>query len=408
MMGLFRWELKKIWSPGILAVLLLLGVVYYWMFPYFYIEHFNNGPYEEADFQLASEWVEKYGPTMEPEERAELDGQLAEEILEFNQQIATIPEAVTAELTDYNTFLLFREKSFSDAADAGGQADMDVEALIQRVYGGTNWYIIHELNAYLEHYDSQAEIRGIILKQTTGEWGDHSDAMIQREKDLADPSQGNSLLPGGVQHATVEYGKGLAVWCVLSVVLLLSPTLVRDRLRGIRPMQWSSWCGRSILNTQMAAALLSGGILTAVNLIVYAIPFLAQDSLQFRDCSLGKIWGGSSYSWFDWSYGAYILILTALIIALSLAAAGLTVFLSQYSGNYISMLMKSLPLFVVLGAVLGSWLLDNPFYFRRLWSETTGPWLPKGTEVVVAIVLLLISAGLCISACQHQTRRELM
>ena len=75
-MELLKWELRKIWRPGILAAILLLGAVYYWMFPQFYIEHFCNGPQSEAQFDLASDWVERYGPTLEPEERAELDEQM--------------------------------------------------------------------------------------------------------------------------------------------------------------------------------------------------------------------------------------------------------------------------------------------------------------------------------------------
>ncbi len=49
-MELWKWELRKIWRPGILAAILLLGAVYYWMFPQFYIEYFCNGPYAEAQF----------------------------------------------------------------------------------------------------------------------------------------------------------------------------------------------------------------------------------------------------------------------------------------------------------------------------------------------------------------------
>ena len=104
-MELWKWELRKIWRPGILAAILLLGAVYYWMFPQFYIEYFCNGPYAEAQFDLASGWVARYGPTLEPEERAQLDGQLAEEIDAFAQQIAAIPEASAAGLTDYESFL---------------------------------------------------------------------------------------------------------------------------------------------------------------------------------------------------------------------------------------------------------------------------------------------------------------
>ena len=100
-MALLKWELRKIWRPGILAAILVLGAVYYWMFPQFYIEHFTNGPQSQAQFALASGWVERYGPALEPEERAELDGQLTEEIAAFNTRIAAIPEAAAAGLTDY-------------------------------------------------------------------------------------------------------------------------------------------------------------------------------------------------------------------------------------------------------------------------------------------------------------------
>ena len=43
-MELWKWELRKIWRPGILAAILLLGAVYYWMFPQFYIEYFSLTP----------------------------------------------------------------------------------------------------------------------------------------------------------------------------------------------------------------------------------------------------------------------------------------------------------------------------------------------------------------------------
>ena len=112
-----------------------------------------------------------------------------------------------------------------------------------------------------------------------------------------------------------------------------------------------------MLTVQMAAAMFSALVLTAANIIVYAIPFLAQEPLRFHACGLGGIWEWGS-PWFDWTYGTYLVVLVVLILALSLAAAGLTLFLSQDSGSYIAMLLKALPLFVAVGAALESWLLD--------------------------------------------------
>lgn len=362
-MELLKWELRKIWRPGILAAILLLGAVYYWMFPQFYIEHFCNGPQSEAQFDLASDWVERYGPTLEPEERAELDEQMAGEITAFDTQITAIPEAAAAGLTDYKSFLSFRGDYLNGIRNTDGQADMDVEALLYRVYGGTNWYRIEVLIDTMETYDTQEDRRAQIVsnRQQDGQL----ETMVWREAELASSETAHSLLLSSVKHSTQEYGKDLAVWCILSVVLLLSPTLVRDRLQGTRAMQWLSRRGRGILNVQMGAALLSALALTIVNLNIYAIPFLAQGPLQFAACGLDGIWEWGA-PWFNWTYGTYLLVLAGLFLALSLGAAGLTVFLSQYSGNYIAMPLKAVPLFVAAGAVLGSWLLDMPFTFRSL------------------------------------------
>ena len=402
-MNLFLWELRKIWQPGILAALVLLGVVYYWMFPEFYIEYFCNGPNAQANFQLASEWVAEYGSTLEPEERGALDGQLEEEIQAFAQQIAAIPEAAAAGLTNYEAFCQFLEEYHSDTAASDGEADMDREALVQRVYSGTNWYRINGIQNTMELYDTQEEYSSMEISDRRAEG--QPEAIIRRAEQLAQPERAHSLLPFSVKDSTREYGKDLAVWCALSVVLLLSPTLVRDRLRRTRAMQWTSRRGRSILTTQMAAAVCSAFVLTAVNLVIYAIPFLAQGPLRFHACGLGGIWAWGS-PWFDWTYGTYLIVLVGLILVLSLAAAGLTVFLSQYSGNYIAMLLKALPLFVAIGAMLGSWLLDQPFTFRRFWAD--GPWLPRGTEAVTAAGLLLVSFLLCALTCLRQRKRELL
>ena len=401
-MELLKWELRKIWRPGILAAILLLGAVYYWMFPQFYIEYFCNGPNAEAQFDLASGWVAQYGPTLAPGERAQLDGQLAEEIASFGQQISSIPEASAAGLTDYESFLSFREEYLNGVLNADGQADMDTEYLLNRVYGGTSWYTIAVLKQAMEAYDTQAERHAQIVSNRRADG--QPEAIVRREAELASSEMAHSLLPSSVKHSTQEYGKDLAVWCVLSIVLLLSPTLVRDRLRNTRPMQWASRRGRSVLNVQMGAALLSALVLAAVNITVYAVPFLAQGPLRFAACSLGGIWEWGT-PWFDWTYGTYLLVLAGLLLALSLGAAGLTVFLSQYSGNYIAMLLKAVPLFVAVGAVLGTWLLDMPFMFRNLGNGAL--WLPRGIEAVTAGVLLALGLGLCLLACRRQRRREL-
>ena len=91
-MRVFLQEWKKIWRPGILVALLVLGLAYFYLFSNFYIEYFCNGPTAQAEFDLASEWVETYGPTMEPEERQALDQQLEEEKATFARRLRTMAQ----------------------------------------------------------------------------------------------------------------------------------------------------------------------------------------------------------------------------------------------------------------------------------------------------------------------------
>lgn len=85
---------------------------------------------------------------------------------------------------------------------------------------------------------------------------------------------------------------------LIQITFHYPPTLVRDRLRKIQPMQWSARAGRKILNTQMGAALLSALVLTAVNLTAYAVPFLMKGPLRFADCGLDGLWAWGT-PWFD-------------------------------------------------------------------------------------------------------------
>ena len=171
-------------------------------------------------------------------------------------------------------------------------------------------------------------------------------------------------------------------------------------------MQWPSRRGRSILTTQMAAAVCSALVLTVVNLVIYAIPFLAQGPLRFHACGLGGIWSWGS-PWFDWTYGAYLLVLVGLILALSLGSAGLTVFLSQYSGQYVAMLLKAIPLFLVVGVLAGGFLLNRPYYFRTIYLGDQAVPVPQGGEAILLGSLLLLSVVLLFWACRRQNRREL-
>ena len=400
-MNLFLQELRKIWRPGILAALVVLGAVYYYIRPAFYIEYFNNGPQDRVDFNLAIDWVERYGPTIEPEERAEIGKQLEEAEAEFAAWAADSPEMTARGLTDYECFKTFRDASYSGAAAYEAAKERgDIALIDQVVFGDNNYFTVLELRNFLEAWDGE-DLPDPAEGTRWGETQRLDEKCRERVRAMREDRAGRSVLPSHVGFSTSEYTRYLAVWCIVSVILLLSPTLVRDRLHRMRAAQWTSRRGRRILNTQFAAALASGLLLTFLNVALYGLHFASTKALAFWNCSLHSVL--RQYPWFDWTYGQYLLAIVGLILLLSLGTSALTAVLSQYSGNYVAMLLKAIPLIVVL-AVLGMLTANDAFYFSNYVTRSLA--LPGG-EILCAALLLAVGLALCLLACRNQRKREL-
>lgn len=384
-MSLFWQETKKIWRPSLLMGIVLLGLIYYYMFPSFYIEHFSNGSSAQVEFDLSVEWVARYGPTLEPEERAEVDSQLAEEIAKFNRQLKDFPEAAAAGITDYASFRT------ADQIEGNAQLMWDIR-------NGTNCYTIENILQMMELCDRQRDYLG------QPEFFEYYTPKEQAQMLVAD-NWPKSLLSWSVMESTNNYLKYLAQWTAISVILLLSPTLVRDRLRRMRPLQWSSRRGRRVLHTQLAAGLVSAWLLSAVNITVYAVPFLAQGPLALRDCPLGNSVWETGIPWFNWTYGQYLVILTGMVLALGIGIGAVTLFLSRFSDNYVSMLLKAFPLFVVMGGFFATWVVNYAFFFRPAWDYAEF-FVSKGAEAVCIAVLLFAGAALTGWSCIRQKKLE--
>lgn len=396
-MALLKWEQKKIWRPGLLLAIVLIGLVFYDARPGFYLEYFwDASDREGAQTQLSAGWLEAYGTTMEPEERAQLDGQMEELEAEFAVQAAEIPGAAEAGITDYESYLTW------DVAHQTGLTEEEHQ-LGFAVYSKTNLAMVEELIRFMENYDTLAA--GETPEVWGGEVGEYSPAhqpSVQRVEDVR--AEGVfGFLPVAAIDSADNFFHYFAIWCVFSAVLLLSPTMVRDALRRTRAMQWTSRRGRWVLNAQMGAALLSGALLTLLNCAIYLVPFLATGALRFWNCSLVSVWN-AEFPWFDWTYGQYLLILLGLTFLLTLAASGFTVVLSQFCASYVAMLLKAIPLIFVLCWGVVPWIMAGAGLFSGSPVRRTG--LP-GTEFICGALAVLLALALCLLTIRRQRKAEL-
>lgn len=397
-MALLGWELRKIWRPALLAAIALIGLVFWQIRTEFYIEHLGSS--WEDEIGLTNRWLEEYGVTIEPAERSELDGQLAEAKEAFAAQVAQVDGAAEAGVRDWPSWLAWEEQ-YHDDTRADRERDRDLYWAVQY---DTNLGEIEALETFLERYDRLAAGDVSALGYVTDYPPRVAERQARRLEEAAARPEAFGFLPGGVASNTNDFFHYFAIWCSFSAALLLAPALVRDRLRRTRAMQWASRRGRGTLGAQMGAALLSGLLLTLVNFAVYLGPFLSTGALTFWNCPMTSVWA-QTVPWFDWTYGQYVLALCGLTVALALATSGFTVVLSWYSGAYVAMLLKLLPLVFVLEWGLVPWVMEGAGTFRGRPARLLG--LPGG-EWVVAALCAALALLLCGLVCRRQRRRDLL
>lgn len=415
-MRLLKEELAKIWQPRLVAAIVALGVLFYLLFSAHWVQYFHGGPFNKADFDLSVGWMSEFGATIDDSERLLLDEQLARERELFDAQIIDIPEAAEAGIDEYADLLALRNLTFDENGRAqtdGALASLTEEETskilisFSAIDDKTNYPVIQQLEQFIEGYDYYASSEGALSAEELALYTGAAQARIA-ELNRATES-GVGYLPLGTFDSTMSYAKWLAVWTVLSVIMLLSPAVVRDRIHRVQALQWASRTGRQAESVQLLAGLLSALALTCINIATYAIPFLANNPLALANAPLHSPISISMVRlpWFDLTYGEYLLALVSFVLALGVSAGAFALMLSRISNTYISMLFKTLPLFVALGALFASWLFETPLFFKELFIGS-GIWMPKGADVASIAAVFAASLVLCAVACYRIRKRELL
>jgi hypothetical protein len=387
--------MKKIWNPVIVIIIMVFGLIYYVLFSSFYIQYYINGSENQAAFDLASEWSQKYENTLEYDEYEEIVQQLEDEKLQFADQLKDIPLAVDNSITTYEEFRAFENEYFDRISD--GKVEPDTERTKWTIINNSNLFRIQSIEQTIRDYKLKSEHN---LSDFFN--GEHTDAEEERLIELNQSAIKFGYIPSGILDSTTGLTISFMIWVMISVIILLSPTIVRDRLNRIQNLQFSSFTGRKILFAQIKASLASAAILTVLNCLIYGVLLISKGALVLKDFYL---YSHDYVPWFDWTYGTYLLVLAGMALIVGMMTGGFTVFLSRYSRNYIGMLIKSV---LLLGVLIFTFsmlpIVTRPFFMFNLMSLRIRV---KGIEFILLGALALCSVLVIGIALVRQRHKEL-
>lgn len=342
---LLKMELKKIWQLKILLIIIAIGLLFGFLFLELPLRYFPNGHPAEEQYQLMLDWTEKYGTQMD-------DAEYRDALEELKKELG-----VTDENADGTAMIDYASKSNEYLQQYAG-ALFEYELRYQR------------LNENLEEavYNSVQQIR--------------VEDILQNEKR-------NGILPYEIMGNAFEYWRWVSVFMLLSVIVFLAPTDIKDRLTGVRKLQYTSKRGRVILKTQFFASLLSAIGIILLEFLVFGLLFARLGTWHFGNNPINSFFYGVVY-WFDLSFGQFLLLILLLIVLFTVGTIGITISFSCFSRNYISLMLKIIPAFLLLAYLSNSCIIyffsfTNPLYL------ITGI---KGIEICVGVIVLLIGITL--------------
>ena len=380
-MSLFAQELNRIWRPGIFAALLVSGFAFWLLVgqgPG--IAVFPNGSQATFHFELAQEWADRFGASIDDAEMREVRTEARDAEAAFESDLATLDGAAERDLrtrADFDAFsseVLDREYGVQQT---GGEPDDALKAdiaLSERILTLPSHERAYEMDLWLQVLEGEGGARGYLSHM----WLQDIETYLNR----------------------------LSTWLVAAPMFVMAPVAASDQLHRMRAVQWSSRIGRKVFGAQLAAAVLSAVLVLAVSLCAWAAPLAGAGIGALMDCVITGPLSGYVCGW-DMTLGAYVAARVTLMASLGLAAGILAFVLARMSAGYVGMLVRVVPMCAGLGWLLAPVLFDHALCERSVPGSanpfSTG-WLPVGGEAMVVAAIAAVAIATCAASCMRELR----
>ena len=347
-------ELKKIWTPMRIVLLIVISLLVYCSFLSPIVKRFEAGEGMDA-FQeklcISREWMMEYGTTIEAEEFADIEKRYDEIIAEIEKSMVQKKAFVECDVKNYEEFLEYQTNALNgkEGFDYPKFKEMD-----QTLFADTPYSSI-----YLQEYEK-----------------------MMMDYEMASEGCYN-VLPDEVILYSTEFLRYLSLWCLIVVLMVAAPVMVNDVASNMNREQYCTRIGRKIYKIQYFCTMLS---VLLVEVVVIAFGMAVWEKTNAFD--FGKV-GLASFMYpvkptLHITYAEVFGLFMVIMGLMGIGAGSMAFCLSSCSNHVIAMLMKVTPLTVIAGAYVLS--LENAFYKNNLLY---GFLHISGIEIIPAIIIFV-------------------
>ncbi len=380
-------EMKKIWNPKLLLIIAVICVLFYFMFMEFNISYFPNGHPDTEILDYSGEMMRRYGATLEEEEFSEFIEETRESLLlEAEAYIKSMPVFAGAGIYSYEDYERLNNEETTE---------LQTEA-VWTLLGEECDFVQFKLQTigYIEDiYYNYTEYRLPSLASEA-----KNERELNRVHEIQDTEEYRNIMADVVFDNTAQYAIYLAVLAILSVLVLISPLIVTDRMRNMHLLQYTAKQGRDIFKKQLMAVILSTFCLTTALLLIFGARYSTNGTWMFWDGGITSFLNATFLV--NITYGQYIIIYIILLYTFCLGTGALAFVLSRFSQNPITLILKLIPVFAAF-AMLSTFVFNYTFSISNILYAATGIWW---IEVIVCGLLLILGLALALYIIRREKR----
>ncbi|MFT9817918.1 ABC transporter permease [Lysinibacillus sp. NPDC056185] len=376
-MQLFWMEMRKIFSWKIVALIVFVNVLLYWLVFEFNITYFPNGRPAGDTFAIEQQLIPKYGAEIDEKEYKEIVAMYEQEKKKADTFLEHDPKAVALGITTYEAFSDPENEQQSEYFYAiTFHSEEDFPWVLQA------WE--HLIESYQHHEISlQAE-----MERTSG-------AHQQRFKQLLNDRK-HTIYSNIVLDNFQRIAQSLSIIILFSISILLSPIYLRDKVTSIIPLQYTSKKGRRLFWIKWLAGFVSAVFITIVLMIIYLTMYATNNTSSHFDLPLSSIcW---DYYWYDMTFFQYIILSIVAIFITAVFLGILSMAISTFARNTIALI--GIQIIVMFGMIAG--------VTNYMISDIISIWHPKWLTPIGYIFLIGLTIILTFYAWRRESRKDIV
>lgn len=346
---MIKFELKKIFNIKIVFVILVLTALFYNMFLNTnYFATTNMG----AEDKLCTILMKEYGTKFPVSERNKLEEIKQKYIEKVNNYLENDEVLKKAGITNYEEYKSMRSEE--------GLDDKVKEKLDDISFGSyaEETFLIQEAD-YWQDWKTDLQFAGLSrenaesniaenVRRHTGEVNKLNPKFIERMEKLYTRDY-TSLLSEEAAECVKSDLPLIGLLMLICSALLIIPYQIRERIRNVNTLFYTTKHGRNLVNTRITATIITTVLVGVVHIILFYLYLIIRGVGKYFECPVYCT--SRINSWFDLKFGTYICLNLLIYIFAIMSLIMLYFLVSKISLNYVVGFASAIPFTVIIAII---------------------------------------------------------